>query len=160
MLLTLLLLVHQALAHDTSSTTDTSDSMMMSALHFTRGDTLWFASWVPESKGALAAACIGLFFLAVADRWLAACRALLEAQWALRTRRASAKPKTRLHAPPFIPAHDIARGALHALQAFFGFAFMLAVMTFQAAFIISIVVGFGVGEMIFGRYASAAGAAH
>lgn len=30
--------------------------------------------------------------------------------------------------PPFIPAHDIARGVLHAAQAALGFAIMLAVM--------------------------------
>lgn len=31
-------------------------------------------------------------------------------------------------APPFIPAHDIVRGILHAGQAAFSFAFMLVVM--------------------------------
>jgi copper transporter 1 len=77
--------------------------------------------------------------------------------------------------PPFIPAHDIARGILHMGQAALGFAFMLAVMyvllcklvdtvvitnnlrrTFQAAFIFAIVVGLGVGEMLFGRFTNAA----
>jgi copper transporter 1 len=32
---------------------------------------------------------------------------------------------------------------------------MLAVMTFQAAYIISIVIGLGLGEILFGRIASA-----
>ena len=78
--------------------------------------------------------------------------------------------------PPFIPAHDIVRGILHAGQAALGFAFMLVVMyisfpcstivtiadqdnrTFQVSFIIAIVVGLGVGEMLFGRYISIASA--
>ncbi|KAJ7118335.1 Ctr copper transporter family-domain-containing protein [Mycena epipterygia] len=155
---------------------------MMSMLHFTRGDTLWFAGWVPQSAGAMAGACIGLFVLALVDRWVAALRAMMEAQWRAAARRqqvaagkgcdnadADDDKKTkkkkkfggvRLTAPPFVPAHDVMRGAMHALQAFLGFAFMLAVMTFQAAFIITIALGLGVGEMLFGRYASAAAGGH
>ncbi|KAJ7138879.1 Ctr copper transporter family-domain-containing protein [Mycena filopes] len=139
---------------------------MMPMLHFTLGDTLWFAGWVPQSGGAMAGACIGLFLLALVDRWLAAVRAMLEVHWheAGKRLRKDAKDKDgeedkygkikrlRLRAPPFVPAHDITRGALHAVQAALGFAFMLAVMTFQAAYIITIALGLGVGEMLFGRY--------
>ncbi|KAI0824132.1 Ctr copper transporter [Trametes gibbosa] len=53
--------------------------------------------------------------------------------------------------PPFIPAHDIPRGVLYAFQALLTYALMLVVMTFQAAFIISIVVGSAIGEVLFGR---------
>ncbi|EIM92750.1 copper transporter [Stereum hirsutum FP-91666 SS1] len=56
--------------------------------------------------------------------------------------------------PPFIPSIDLTRGALYALQAFLTYALMLAVMTFQAAYIISIIVGLGIGEVLFGRYGS------
>ncbi len=78
---------------------------------------------------------------------------------------------------PFIPAHDIARGLLHGAQALLTFAFMLAVMsvacypllpaaggtfhltcdlfrTFNAGIILTIVIGLGVGETLFGRYAA------
>ncbi|KAJ6528268.1 CTR copper uptake transporter [Mycena vulgaris] len=145
---------------------------MMTTLHFSRGDTLWFEGWVPQSAGAMAGACIGLFILALVDRWIAAVRAMMEMHWreaGERARRANQKGDAddkekkrmlRLRAPSFIPAHDIMRGAIHALQAILGFAFMLAVMTFQAAFIITIALGLGVGEMLFGRYAAAAAAAH
>ncbi|KAF8168331.1 copper transporter [Crassisporium funariophilum] len=54
---------------------------------------------------------------------------------------------------PFIPAHDIPRGILYALQMLLMYILMLAVMTFQAAFIISIVLGSGIGEVLFGRMA-------
>ncbi|KAI0296593.1 copper transporter [Russula brevipes] len=57
--------------------------------------------------------------------------------------------------PPFILSRDAVRGALYALQASLSYALMLAVMTFQAAYIISIVVGLGLGEVLFGRFASA-----
>ncbi|KAJ7442030.1 CTR copper uptake transporter [Mycena latifolia] len=143
---------------------------MMTTLHFSLGDTLWFAGWVPQSKGALAGACIGLFVLALVDRWIAAVRAMMEAHWRAAVRAACKNAKGEdttgkgkrgmrmtLQAPPFVPAHDVMRGAMHALQAVLGFAFMLAVMTFQASFILALVLGLGVGEALFGRYASAAG---
>ncbi|KAJ6621018.1 Ctr copper transporter family-domain-containing protein [Mycena sp. CBHHK59/15] len=146
---------------------------MMTTLHFSRGDTLWFTGWVPQSAGAQFGACVGLFLLALVERWISAVRGMMEAHWreaGERVRRARAgaddKGKTkkgmervlRVHAPPFIPAHDVMRGAMHALQAALGFLFMLAVMTFQAAFLITISLGLGVGELLFGRYGSAAAA--
>ncbi|VDB84492.1 unnamed protein product [Peniophora sp. CBMAI 1063] len=65
-----------------------------------------------------------------------------------------ASRRARLIAP-FIASHDLSRGALYALQALLAYALMLAVMTFQAAYIISIVAGLGLGEMLFGRFALA-----
>lgn len=74
---------------------------------------------------------------------------------------------------PFVPVYDIPRGLVHATQSALEFAFMLVVMyvllvrnsrgrnkrtnrtysrTYQAAFILSIVVGLGIGETLFGRY--------
>ncbi|TFK88567.1 hypothetical protein K466DRAFT_66691 [Polyporus arcularius HHB13444] len=67
--------------------------------------------------------------------------------------RARRSPRT---IPPFIPSHDVPRGVLFALQALLYYALMLAVMTFQAAFIISIIVGLMIGEVLFGRYAGGA----
>ncbi|KAJ7106545.1 Ctr copper transporter family-domain-containing protein [Mycena epipterygia] len=184
MSLSLLLLALPALSYAAENGMDMSmdDGMtlasgtMLTNLHFSRGDTLWFEGWVPQSAGAMAGACIGLFILALVDRWVAAVRAMMELHWREAGERArrvqqrgsdadQAKGKKgmklmRLRAPPFIPAHDIMRGAMQTLQSILGFAFMLAVMTFQAAFIITIALGLGVGEMLFGRYAAAAHGAH
>ncbi|KDQ49467.1 hypothetical protein JAAARDRAFT_42889 [Jaapia argillacea MUCL 33604] len=63
--------------------------------------------------------------------------------------RVSFSPRT---IPPFIPSVDISRGVLQAVQSVFGYLFMLAVMTFQVGFILSIVVGLGIGECLFGRW--------
>ncbi|KAJ6605126.1 Ctr copper transporter family-domain-containing protein [Mycena sp. CBHHK59/15] len=158
----LLLFALGAHAHGGSSaSTNSSMGGMMAALHFTPlGDTIWFAGWAPQSSGALAGACIGLFLLGVFERWVAARRTMLQAQWALRVRRASPNTKSWVQAPPFIPAHDVPRGALYALQVVLGYAIMLAVMMFQVAYIISIVAGLGVGEMLFGRYAGSVSGAH
>ncbi|KAI0351108.1 CTR copper uptake transporter [Trametes cingulata] len=147
---------------------------MLPYLHFTPGDIVLFFGWVPSSKSAMVGTCIGLFLLALVERWIAACRAVMESHWRLRAKIAQADkmnlpspgekailPSGRLrdtmtlrNAPPFIPAHDIARGIVHAVQVAMQFAFMLIVMTFQVSFIISIVVGLGVGETLFGRFAS------
>jgi len=184
-LLALALLALPLLTHGAENGMDMSmdDGMtlasgtMMPMLHFTPlTDTLWFNGWVPQSRGALAGACIGLFVLALVDRWVSAVRAMMEAHWreaGERVRRASEKGcddesnkgkkkkfGMRLRAPPFMPAHDIMRGAMHALQSLFGFAFMLAVMTFQASYIITLILGLGIGEMLFGRYGAAAAAGH
>jgi len=70
-------------------------------------------------------------------------------------------PRKTLRAmAPFIAAHDIPRGAIHAIQVSLGYTLMLAVMTFQAAYLISIIVGLGVGEVLFGRIGSSATHVH
>ncbi|KAG7094336.1 hypothetical protein E1B28_007935 [Marasmius oreades] len=156
---------------------DLASGHMLMYFHFTPGDILWFEGWVPQSKGAMVGACIGLFLLALVDRWVAGCRGIMEAHWGKRaqiayvnkinsdshinkkvkgTSRSAPSPSvldlvTMRTIVPFIPAHDIVRGIMQAGQAAIGFALMLAVMTFQVSFLIAIVIGLGVGETLFGR---------
>ncbi|KAG8985650.1 hypothetical protein FRB90_004529 [Tulasnella sp. 427] len=59
--------------------------------------------------------------------------------------------------PPFIPTHELTRAVLHVSQAFVGYALMLAVMTFNASYIVSILVGAFTGELLFGRFAQQGG---
>jgi len=161
-----------------------SGGMMSPWLHFTLGDALWFKSWVPQSKGALVGAAFGLFLLAIVERWFASMRALMELHWREQMLRQGEARFTRLRdektddkceevkanvvAPPkspqrsssfrvsapFILTHNVVRGVMFAISAALGYLFMLAVMTYQGAFIISIVAGLGIGEIIFGRFAS------
>ncbi|WOO84918.1 uncharacterized protein LOC62_06G008428 [Vanrija pseudolonga] len=44
-------------------------------------DTLWFSTWVPKGPGATVGVCIGLFLLAVLDRYLHALRAACNEAW-------------------------------------------------------------------------------
>ncbi|KDR84366.1 hypothetical protein GALMADRAFT_133684 [Galerina marginata CBS 339.88] len=60
----------------------------------------------------------------------------------------------RRHVPPFVLSHAVVRGILYLGQATLMYTFMLVIMTFQAAFVISIILGLGVGEMLFGHYLS------
>ncbi|KDQ23588.1 family copper transporter [Pleurotus ostreatus PC15] len=59
---------------------------------------------------------------------------------------------TALRSVKIVPQHAYARGIMQVVQSALDFALMLIVMTYQASFIISIVLGLGVGETLFGRY--------
>ncbi|KAG8946174.1 hypothetical protein FRC04_012029 [Tulasnella sp. 424] len=65
----------------------------------------------------------------------------------------AARRSIRRVLPPFIPSHELARAAFQVSQAFVGYALMLAVMTFNASYIISILIGSFTGELLFGRFA-------
>lgn len=155
---------------------------MIPYLHFTPGDALFFKEWVPKSSGAVAGACVGLFVLAILQRCISGMRGVMDQHWKQRSdaivaarfvrmresasstdkvsegsgccaTEAAAAPAPRPTLPPFILPHELARGGMQILQSFFGYALMLAVMTFNAAYIISILLGLGVGEVLFGRFA-------
>lgn len=158
-----------------------SDMMMMTPyFHWmANADALYFKAWVPRTPGTLAGACIGLFSLALFERFLGGARGLLEAWW----RRQQASTSTRalvtpdnasVHShsksiesgrdylmsanpiplvAPFEPVRDLARGAMQAVQSLIGFFLMLSVMTYNAAFLISVILGLGIGEFVFARLA-------
>jgi len=171
------------LAHDNGMDMSMDQGMSMSMgnmlryLHFTPGDNLWFFGWAPRTAGAMVGTCIGLFMLAVAERWLSAMRGVMEEHWSTRAQIALAnklnsssvatseecdRPSSKIsqpshntlrrRVPPFIPSHDVPRGIIRVMLASINVLCMLAVMTFQLGFLFSIVIGFGVGEGIFGRY--------
>ncbi|KAL5495807.1 hypothetical protein ACEPAI_1271 [Sanghuangporus weigelae] len=191
-------------AHDNGMDMSMDGSMslasgnMLPYLHFTSGDILWFQGWVPSKAGPMVGACIGLFLLAVFDRWLSAYRGLIDSHWYRHAKISLAKridahnsntiaPRPQLEARPSVSSEssiaaakhaaatppdfqgnntgskptslqsswftrDIPRGIVQAAQSALEFAFMLVVMTYQVGFILSIVVGLGVGEAMFGRY--------
>ncbi|KAJ7116708.1 Ctr copper transporter [Mycena epipterygia] len=144
--------------------------MMKTYLHFTPGDTLIFETIVPTSAGAIFGACLVLFLVSVADRYLrAVCRGL-EHGLSQRTKRlttgyyftsdsAAPHPKapaseiqTPVAAPTcFILSHELSRGAFAGLQSTIHYFLMLVVMTFNASFIVSVILGVVVGEVAFGR---------
>ncbi|KIJ05158.1 hypothetical protein PAXINDRAFT_164785 [Paxillus involutus ATCC 200175] len=113
--------------------------MMISWLHFGGGDSFLFKTWQPSSHGAIAGACVGLLVFCILERWLAAYRRTRELHWKARV------------IPPFIASHDIPRGFIQAIQSTLSYALMLAVMTFNGAYIICIILGLGIGEILFGR---------
>ncbi|PAV15975.1 CTR copper uptake transporter [Pyrrhoderma noxium] len=190
---TALVAIKSVEAHDNGMDMSMDGAMSLSSgdmlpyLHFTLGDIVWFQGWVPQSAGAVFGVCVGLFLLAIVDRWVAACRSLMEVHWLKHSRLIlanrlnasqslpqytepslakgndedkgslplkSEKPSVNRVSIPFIPSFDIPRAVLQMAQATLEFAFMLVVMTYQVSYIISIIIGLGVGEMLFGRYHS------
>ncbi|KZT66213.1 CTR copper uptake transporter [Daedalea quercina L-15889] len=174
---------------------DLASGDMLPYLHFTPGDVLWFQGWVPASAGAMVGTCIGLFLLALVERWAAAARAVMQTHWAqqarviqLNTASDASLPTSRQSqldeknssqsvtmpvlsstlprtlglrsASPFVLKHDLPRGILFMVQSALNYAFMLTVMTFQLGFIFSLIVGLGVGEMLFGRFGGHTGFVH
>ncbi|KAF5339983.1 hypothetical protein D9611_012415 [Ephemerocybe angulata] len=156
---------------------------MTAQFHTQLGDPIWLQAWVPQNKGALAGACIGLALLGILERWLAAFYALLSPSstaprnlrfgatstiipndthahhaHAQETTNSAPLPKglKALFFPRLSPSDDIIRGMLYAVQAALGFLLMLVVMTYQGYLILSIVLGLGVGEMLFGRIVASA----
>ncbi|QRV77973.1 copper transport protein CTR2 [Ceratobasidium sp. AG-Ba] len=167
-----------SLSATTGAQTNMPSMMMMTPYFHWMGDAdaLYFKAWVPRSVGALIGACIGLFFLAVFERFLASAKGLMEAWWRRRQAAIYARTlvtpdnaSTHSHSksiesasaylvntpPPMIPAfepvQDLARGGMQAVQSLIGFFLMLSVMTYNGAFLISVVLGLGVGEVVFAR---------
>ncbi|EKM83406.1 hypothetical protein AGABI1DRAFT_50473 [Agaricus bisporus var. burnettii JB137-S8] len=150
---------------------------MIPFFHFTAGDRLLFDAWQPTTGGAIAGACIGAFFFAVFERWVHAVSPAVIHYLVQRRSRSVIKPsrdhtsspqpsyegsdvsiKEKRHlpprtSPPFIVGIDVPRGMIYAFQRLLGFILMLAIMTFQAGYILSIIAGLGLGEMLFGRAA-------
>ncbi|KAF8174798.1 Ctr copper transporter [Mycena galopus ATCC 62051] len=145
---------------------------MKSYLHFTPGDTVLFDTIAPSSVGAIFAACLIFFLISVGDRYLRAVSRGVEQQFSQRSAPRTPEyicvinmtfthpDKTPASEPPthqaqagssrFILSHDLARGALAGLQTMIHYLLMLVVMTFNAAYIISVILGVVVGETIFG----------
>ncbi|KAG6872979.1 hypothetical protein C0995_004518 [Termitomyces sp. Mi166 len=149
---------------------------MLSYLHFTPGDVLWFDGWVPGKGRTLFAACVGIFLLGIAERWFAALRAGMELAVArdvqVIKKKESGQKKTKKcdecqsladvlfmrngTAAPFVVNHAWARFIVHGAQATISILFMLTIMTFQLSFIFSLAIGVGVGEVMYGRFTDAA----
>jgi len=154
---------------------DSDNSSMTSSmklyLHFTPGDALWFKAWTPSS-GAVFGACFGLFLLSIGERLLHRIGAIMNTEWAKRSQKKreldggqeslpSTSPEPRRRSPRHLASSLISTasirvrtnwGLLFTLQSAISYFLMLAVMTFNASFILSILIGLGVGEMLFGRF--------
>ncbi|KAJ7835562.1 Ctr copper transporter [Mycena olivaceomarginata] len=147
---------------------------MKTYLHFTPGDTVLFTGIAPSSGGAIFGTCLVFFLISIADRYLRAVLRGIERSFVLRAERLTTAyhftpgpgdpklpPSEAASAAPaslvthsrnrFILSHELTRGVLAGLQTTIHYLLMLVVMTFNAAFIISVILGVVVGEIMFGR---------
>ncbi|KAF7289166.1 hypothetical protein MIND_01377700 [Mycena indigotica] len=150
------------MTHSPSSNgTSMGDMMMMKAyLHFGGGDALLFKTIAPSSAGAIFGACLILFLIAVGERWILAISRRFAKARVVRSQRLlqnyvfDGKPadgEQSSSPTPFILSHELGRGFLAGLQVTLHYLLMLVVMTFNAAFIISVILGVVAGEIAFGR---------
>ncbi|KAF7289998.1 hypothetical protein HMN09_01304500 [Mycena chlorophos] len=133
---------------------------------------LLFKTIAPSSPGAIFGACLVLFLIAIGERGLLALgrrfaklrvtraeRLLSSRSYPFDDAKASDSESSsggavalQARAPaPFILSHELSRGALAGVQTTVHYVLMLVVMTFNAAFLISVVLGVVVGEVVFGR---------
>ncbi|KAJ8084638.1 hypothetical protein PM082_003412 [Marasmius tenuissimus] len=157
---------------DSTSMGDSSSShmahMMVPYLHFTMGvDTILFESIVPNSAGAVFGVSLIFFLVSIFNQWLHGYRRGAEKRFAQRARELQVKfsrgaeedKKDALEfesccdppAPRHILTHEISRAFLTGATTTLGYLLMLVVMTFNAAYIISVILGAVVGEFAFGR---------
>ncbi|XP_006463819.1 hypothetical protein AGABI2DRAFT_225744 [Agaricus bisporus var. bisporus H97] len=151
--------------------------MMVPFFHFAGGDFLLFEAWKPTSGGAIGGACVGIFFFAMFERLVHAFSPALLLYFAPRRPRSaieslrdhtsspdhsskasdiSMKEEGRLSprtTPLFVFSVDVPRGFIHGFQRLLGFILMLVAMTFHAGYILSIIFGLTLGEILFGRIA-------
>lgn len=50
-------------------------------LHFTPGDSVLFGPWIPNTSRAVFGTCVGVFLLAMIDRWFSAMAAVMNSYW-------------------------------------------------------------------------------
>lgn len=81
------LLIAGVAAHDNGMVMNMDQGMTMNEgnmimyLHFKLGDNLWFQGWAPRTPGAMVGTCIAFLMLSIAERWLTAMHAVMEAHW-------------------------------------------------------------------------------
>jgi len=144
-----------------------SNAGMTSMTFFASSSTsLYITQWTPTSPAGYAATCIFLILLAILSKGLVVVKARLEAHWQqadLARRRQHPKlanseiPESELevtaatHHNTWRPSVDPVRAVLDTITAGIGFLLMLAVMTMNIGYFVSVLGGIFIGSLAFGR---------
>lgn len=155
-------------------------------MHASTREIFLFKEWVPSTTGAYIGACIGCLLFAVFTQGLKAVRLWMEVLWSHQWRQEcmcnqKASPKSsccelptvsvisrpqrtpweiRLRGKTLINANQVWRNSMRSVFTFvavlFEYMLMLLVMTFNIGIIISTVLGFAIGTLLFGHVGEAA----
>ncbi|KAI5825865.1 hypothetical protein K523DRAFT_282208, partial [Schizophyllum commune Tattone D] len=144
--------------------------MMKSYLHFTMGDVVLFDTVAPSSAGAVFGACLIFFLIAIGECYLRALSRRMDRTFSARSRRlqtlysvsgddsklpveseVAEAPSTPENKHRFVVSQDLSRGVIAGAQTTIHYLLMLVAMSFNASYIISIILGVVVGETAFGR---------
>ncbi|CAK1365328.1 hypothetical protein CB0940_08915 [Cercospora beticola] len=149
---------HSDMSSMHSSMTMDMSHMMMT--FFTSTSTaLYSNSWTPASKGQYAGTCIFLIGLAVVFRCLVAVRYRFDALWtgamrkqdpAILRKKTDAKPDARPARRPWRVNEAAARAFLDTVLAGVSYLLMLAVMTMNVGYFLSVLGGVFLGSFVIG----------
>ncbi|OJI84636.1 hypothetical protein ASPTUDRAFT_188744 [Aspergillus tubingensis CBS 134.48] len=137
-----------------SMSTDSSMSMSMTMVFFTSTTTpLYSNGWTPSNTGQYAGTCIFLIALAVMLRLLLALKPILETRfWNDGILRSSPDHPPRRTRRAINPAAR--RATLELVIAGVGYLLMLAVMTMNVGYFLSVLAGLWLGTFVLGGWAS------
>ncbi|PWY89230.1 hypothetical protein BO70DRAFT_426868 [Aspergillus heteromorphus CBS 117.55] len=156
----------------TSSMDMSSTSMSMTMTFFTSTSTpLYSLSWAPATTGQYAGTCIFLIVLTIILRFLLALKPILETRlWAdssLHHTHTHAHIDSPVHTQPVTPVRDIrrrwaqwrinpaaGRATLELAIAGVGYLLMLAVMTMNVGYFLSVLGGMWLGTFVLGGLAA------
>ncbi|KAI5892190.1 uncharacterized protein SCHCODRAFT_02504038 [Schizophyllum commune H4-8] len=148
---------------------------MKSYLHFTMGDVVLFDNVTPSSAGAVLGACLIFFLIAIGECYLRALRRRMDRTFSARSAMLSScrlqtlyavsgddsklpvesevaeTPSTPENKHRFVVSQDLSRGVIAGAQTTIHYLLMLVAMSFNASYIVSIILGVVVGETAFGR---------
>lgn len=123
--------------------------------------TLYTGMWTPNGMGSYAATCFFLIFLASSHRFLYALKSWLEMYWKDNNgsemsyeEDSVAMKQRKMSIPPWRLTVDPLRAILDTIIVAVGFFLMLAVMTMNVGYFLSVLVGTFIGSLGAGRFSS------
>ncbi|KAF2170464.1 hypothetical protein M409DRAFT_64196 [Zasmidium cellare ATCC 36951] len=125
----------------------------MAMTFFTATNTPLFSfSWIPDTTGQYAGTCIFLIVLAAIFRALLAMRIHFYDIFAYVTHRPQPKGCAGQTIRPWRASEVMTVGLLDVIIAGVGYLLMIAVMTMNVGYFLSVLAGVFVGSVLFGRF--------
>ncbi|USW56977.1 Putative Ctr copper transporter [Septoria linicola] len=134
-------------------------SEMMMVFFTSTNTALYSDKWMPSSIGQYAGTCIFLICLGVVFRGLVALRSNFEVIWSRSVQRQDTsilrqipgvEPKTRSHPRPWRVNEAATRASLDTILAGVSYLLMLAVMTMNVGYFLSVLGGVFLGSFVLG----------
>ncbi|KAI0991710.1 hypothetical protein K3495_g16477, partial [Podosphaera aphanis] len=156
-------------SHPMSMNMDARAGMTSMSFFASSSTSLYITQWTPTSPAAYAATCVFLILLAILSKGLVAAKARLEVSWRatdLARRRqdlkfasselaeAELEADAAVHHNTWRPSVDPVRAVLDTVMAGIGFLLMLAVMTMNIGYFVSVLSGIFLGSLAFGRFST------
>lgn len=138
--------------------------MMQMYFHWSIYDYILFKTWVPYNALTYAISLIAVFLMALIHEGFKVAKTNLEFRWRMKPKYqpvnssyGSTKIQDKSHSSivyaPFDLPKDLLRALYRTIDVALHFFIMLVTMTFNAGLFIAVVLGYGVGHLLFARLA-------